>query len=152
MLVSISSIEIFFGPQNSFGYWAHCQTVASKTQTDDIRWYSQQGTQVTTYEDCSKSNAFYFLLLAQDVRGGCCSISRTAVEVEPSHQYSITFCCCVTDSSFLDCIITSGEMWCLPLWATVKTAVHGAVMWIPHQRRSSRCSFQRVKWWVLFFG
>jgi len=27
------------------------------------------------------------------------NVSGMAVEVEPSHHYSITFCCCVTDSS-----------------------------------------------------
>jgi len=26
-------------------------------------------------------------------------VGRMAVEVEPSHQYSLTFCCCVTDGS-----------------------------------------------------
>ncbi|MEQ5146204.1 hypothetical protein ABN231_18085 [Proteus mirabilis] len=26
-------------------------------------------------------------------------VGGMAVEVEPSHQYSITFCCCVTDGS-----------------------------------------------------
>lgn len=36
----------------------------------------------------------YFMMLAHDVRGGA-----TAVEVEPSYPYPITYCCPVTDGS-----------------------------------------------------
>ena len=48
------------------------------------------------YKDCSECNASYFILLAYKVRGDGGNI---AVETEPSHQYSITLCCCVTDGS-----------------------------------------------------
>ena len=40
-----------------------------------------------------------------------------------------------------------------PLWAGVKTAVHGVVtVWVLHQRKSSRRSPQQVKWCALPFG
>lgn len=38
------------------------------------------------FEGCSKSNAFYFIVLDRNIRGGYWC---TAVEVEPSRQYSI---------------------------------------------------------------
>ena len=50
----------------------------------------------TVYKGCSKSNASYFIALAHDVRSGCWGM---VVEVEPSHQYSIVFCCHVTGGS-----------------------------------------------------
>jgi len=48
------------------------------------------------YEGCSKSNASSFIMLAttSQVDVGC-----VTVEIEPTHQYPITFCCCVTDDS-----------------------------------------------------
>ena len=48
-----------------------------------------------------------FLLLwsmTSEVDGG-----GLAVEVEPSHQYLITFCCCVTDGS-------RGKVMCTVFW------------------------------------
>ena len=36
-----------------------------------------------------------------------------------------------------------------PLWAEVKTAIHRVATWIPHQRKSSRCSLQWVKMWYM---
>jgi len=43
---------------------------------------------------CSKSTASYFILLAHGIRGGC-----MAAEAEPSHQRSLSFCCCEPDGS-----------------------------------------------------
>ena len=40
------------------------------------------------YDGCSESNTSYFMLA-----------HYVAVEVEPSHQYSVTFCCCVIDGN-----------------------------------------------------
>ena len=48
------------------------------------------------YEGCSTSNASHFITLAHDIRD---NVGGMAVEVEPSHQYPVTFCCCVTDVS-----------------------------------------------------
>ena len=56
-----------------------------------IFWYLEEW----LHEDCSESNPSYFVTLAitseADVSG--------AADVEPSHQYPVTFCCCVTDGS-----------------------------------------------------
>ena len=63
---------------------------------------------VSKYEGCSGSNASHFILfgwpmmLEEDIGG-------TAVEVVPSHQYFITFCCCVTDGS-------RGAVWQNGVW------------------------------------
>ena len=46
-------------------------------------------------------------MLAHNARGGWYGVM--AVEVEPSHQYSITFCCCVTDGS-------RGALWQNGMW------------------------------------
>ena len=55
-------------------------------------------------------------------------VGGMAVEVEPSHQYSITFCCCVTDGS-------RGAVWQNGVW-------HGSAYeakvchWIPPCRKN----------------
>ena len=46
------------------------------------------------YKDCSKSNASYFMMFAQDVRAAAGGMT---VETEPNHPYFVTFCH-VTDS------------------------------------------------------
>ena len=51
---------------------------------------------IWSYKGCSKSSASYFIML---VRTSELDTRATAVEVEPSHQYCITRCCCVTDGS-----------------------------------------------------
>jgi len=38
------------------------------------------------------------ILLCQPMTSDA-AVSCMAAEVEPSHQYSITYCCCVTDGS-----------------------------------------------------
>ena len=80
---------------------------------------------VHLYGDCSESNASHFIALVttSEVDGG-----GVAVEVEPSHQYPITFCCCVTDGS-------RGAVWQNGIW-------HGRVYeakgrhWIPPCRKN----------------
>jgi len=52
--------------------------------------------QSACYENCSRSNVSYFMMVAHSDRG---NVGGTAVEAEPSHQYPVTFCCCVTDGS-----------------------------------------------------
>ena len=47
-----------------------------------------------------------FFMLAHDIRGGCCGME---VEVEPSHRFSITFCCHATDGS-------KGAAWQNDVW------------------------------------
>jgi hypothetical protein len=48
------------------------------------------------YVGRSESNASYFIMLAHGVRG---EVGDMAVEAEPSHQYSVKFCCRATDGS-----------------------------------------------------
>ena len=48
------------------------------------------------YEGSSESNASYFIMLSVMSEA---DVAGMAVEFEPSHQYLITFYCCVTDSS-----------------------------------------------------
>jgi len=48
------------------------------------------------YDDCSKSNAFYFMILAARSE---VNVGGMAVEIEPNHQYSFTGCCHVTGAS-----------------------------------------------------
>ena len=57
-------------------------------------------------EDCSKSNASYFIMLAQKVRGGCWWYGSRDWTF---HQYSIVFCCCATDGS-------RGVVWQNGIW------------------------------------
>ena len=52
----------------------------------------EKGDSLFIRETCSESNASYFMMLEADT-------GDTAVEIERSHQYSIAFCCCVTDGS-----------------------------------------------------
>ena len=52
----------------------------------------EKGDSLFIREACSESNASYFMMLEADT-------GDTAVEIERSHQYSIAFCCCVTDGS-----------------------------------------------------
>jgi len=40
----------------------------------------------------------YFIILAQDV-GSEADVGSMAVEVEPSYQYSVAFCCHMADGS-----------------------------------------------------
>ena len=53
----------------------------------------------------------------------------TAAEVEPSHQYSVTFCCCVTDGS-------REAVWQNCIWhgSVDETKVHH---WIPPYKKTS---------------
>ena len=51
---------------------------------------------MSLYEGCFKNNVCYFMS-AHSVGDRYCG--GMAVEIEPSHQYSITFCCCMTDGS-----------------------------------------------------
>jgi len=62
--------------------------------------------QVDKFVHCtsSKSNASHFIMLAQQADGG-----GMAVEVEPSHQYSVTFCCCMTEGC-------RGALWQNSVW------------------------------------
>ena len=46
---------------------------------------------------CFKSNASYFFLWWPTMSEA--DVGHMAVEAEPCHQYSVTFCCCVTDGS-----------------------------------------------------
>lgn len=48
------------------------------------------------YEDYSKSNVFYYTMLALDFREGCCGM---AVEVEAFRRYPVTCCGSETDDS-----------------------------------------------------
>jgi len=48
------------------------------------------------YKECSESKASYFMILAHDSE---VDVGGIAVDIEHSHQYPFTFCCCVTDGS-----------------------------------------------------
>jgi len=77
------------------------------------------------YEGCSESSASYFIMSDHDTRGRCWWYG---VEVEPPHQYSITFCCCETDGS-------RGAVWQNGVWygsAYVAEVCH----WIPWWRKN----------------
>ena len=50
------------------------------------------------HEGCPENNASYFIMLAHSNRDRF-NIQHSIVVVEASHQYSMTFCCCVTDDS-----------------------------------------------------
>lgn len=51
-------------------------------------WSELEGNLIIIYEDCSESNASYFIMFAYDIRGRC---GYVAVEAQSSHQYSSTF-------------------------------------------------------------
>ena len=65
-------------------------------------------------------------------------VAGMAVEVEPSHQYSVTFCCCVTDCS-------RGAIWPNGVW---RGSACEAEMWnwIPPCRRNG------THWHLLMFA
>jgi len=63
------------------------------------------------------------------------SVDGMEVEVEPSHQYSITFCCCETDSS-------RGAIWQMASW-------HGNALWSKGMELNS--SMWKKKWHPLPF-
>ena len=67
--------------------WKKCQLSICPFFTSPDKWFHQ---------DCSESNASYFIRLATMSDAG---VGGMAVDVESSHQYSITFCCHVADGS-----------------------------------------------------
>ena len=61
-------------------------------------------------KSCSKSNGSYFIISANDIKGGFWLDEK----VEPSHQCSVSFCCHVIDGS-RGALLTK---WCL-IWKCV---------------------------------
>ena len=62
---------------------------------------------------CCKSNVSCFTVLAHNISK--VSIGGIAIEAEPSHQYSIMLCCCVTDGS--RGILTKRSLTCKCIWS-----------------------------------
>ena len=60
-----------------------------------IKWNLNTNKGLKVYKGCSKNIAFSCTTFAHNIRG-------KEKEVEPSHQNSITFCCCVTDGSLTE--------------------------------------------------
>jgi len=87
------------------------------------------GWHLIIYKGYSKSSATCFIILACNVKA---DISGIAIEVEPSHRYSVTFCCCVTDGS-------RGAVWQNGVWrgSTCQALPCEAKMchWIPPCRK-----------------
>ena len=77
-----------------------------------------------SHEFCSESNTFCFIMLSTTSE---VDFGGTAVEAETSHQYSVTFFCCVTDGS-------RGTDWQNGIW---HGSANGAKVchWIPVCRK-----------------
>ena len=78
------------------------------------------------YEGCSESTTSHFIMLSRNIRSGCWWYDR--LKAEPSHQYSVTCCCCVTEGS-------RGAVWPNGVW---RGSAYGTKVcrWIPPWRQN----------------
>jgi len=110
------------------------------------------------YKGCPESNISYLFMLDHDIRG---RYWWDAAEVEPSYQYSITLCCCMTDGSRE--VLQTG--WCLT-WKCIesKGVSLNSFMWEKKWHSLTfinTCSnvygdqtvdVSTVRWWVVCFS
>ena len=105
-----------------------------------------------SYEGRSKSNASYFILFLflMPLMMSETDVGGAVVEVEPSYQYSIIFCCYVTDGS-------RGAAWQNGVWhgSAYKSVKLNSSMWKkwhPLTFTDACWTFMETKQWMYYIS
>jgi len=131
----------FFCPASTWGCVLH--------KPQDVLGWKGSGHCWEKYEVCSKSNASYLLNWLMTLEA---NVAGMAVEVEPSHQHSVTYCCCAIGSS-------RGAVWQNGFWcgrayeAKVKKwhpLTFANACWMFMETR--QWMWALVWWWVVHFS